>query len=152
MEGFLGTGAPLFSDIVVLIELSIASMLLVGMFAVRRGHVRLHMYIQSSMVLVNIPVVLSWMVPQYLAFVLPDLTEIAGPAYFVPSLMLLAGVAAEALGIYIILVAGTNLVPDRFRFRRYKLVMRSELVLWWTVVLAGLTTYYLWYASGNGLS
>jgi uncharacterized membrane protein YozB (DUF420 family) len=152
MEGFLGTSASFFSDAVVVVELLIATLLIVGMLIVRRGHVRAHMYLQSSMVLVNIPIVLSWMVPQYLALVAPDTSEILEPTYLVPTLMLAAGIVAELLGIYIILVAGTNLVPERFRFRRYKLVMRTELALWWTVVLAGLTTYYLWYAAAAGPS
>ena len=65
--------------------------------------------------------------------------------------MLALGAAAEALGIYIVLVAGTNVVPERFRFRRYKLWMRTELLLWWSVLLLGITTYYVWYL-GAGLS
>jgi hypothetical protein len=99
------------------------------------------------MVLVNIPVVLAWMLPSYLNYVLPGLPQGLGQAdYWVPTLMLVAGVAAEALGIYIILVAATTLVPERFRFRRYKLVMRSELLLWWVVLLTGVSTYYVFFA------
>jgi uncharacterized membrane protein YozB (DUF420 family) len=142
----LGTGAPIAADLVLLFELAVGAMLIVGMFVVRRGHVRLHMYIQSSMVLVNIPVVLLWMAPTYLSGVLPDLRrEFAGPYYLLPTIMLVAGLTAEALGVYIILVAATNLVPERFRFRRYKRWMRTELVLWWTVLLTGVSTYYVWY-------
>jgi uncharacterized membrane protein YozB (DUF420 family) len=146
----LGTAAPLTSDLVVPFEIAIAVMLIVGMFVVRRGHVRAHMLIQSSMVLVNIPLVLVWMVPQYIANVLPDLvTDFPSPAYFVPTVMLVAGAIAEVLGIYIILVAGTNLVPERFRFRRYKVWMRAELTLWWSVIVFGLVTYYFWYVGGS---
>ena len=65
--------------------------------------------------------------------------------------MLFAGATAELLGVYIILVAGTNWVPARFRFRRYKLWMRTELVLWWGVVIAGLTTYWLFFVPGASL-
>ncbi len=137
------------SDLVVPFEIGVAVLLVVGMILVRRGYVRAHMVIQSSMVLVNIPVVLLWMVPQYIAYVLPDLAgEGLEPAYLVPTVMLVAGAAAELLGIYILLVAGTNLVPERFRFRRYKVWMRSELVLWWSVLLFGLVTYYYWYIAG----
>ncbi len=59
--------------------------------------------------------------------------------------MLIAGASAEVLGIYVLLVAGTNWIPERFRFRRYKLWMRAELILWWAVVLAGVATYYTWW-------
>ncbi|HZY69776.1 MAG TPA: DUF420 domain-containing protein [Thermoplasmata archaeon] len=149
MSGILGTGAPSTSDLVLVFEFAVAGMLLVGMFVVRRGAVRWHRLIQSSMVLVNIPVVLLWMLPQYLGSVLPGLPgEIAQPFYLVPTLMLIAGATAEALGVYILLVAGTTWLPERWRFRRYKLWMRTELVLWWSVLVAGVSTYYLWYVSG----
>ncbi|MCI4363160.1 MAG: hypothetical protein L3K13_02510 [Thermoplasmata archaeon] len=147
MGGLIGTGAPSLSDIVLLFELTIAALLLAGIFVVRRGHVRAHMYLQSSVVLVNLPVVLLWMLPQYLSLVLPDLlSEFSSPNYYVPTAMLIAGLLAESLGVFILLVAGTNLIPERFRFRRYKLWMRTEVALWWGVLLLGLSTYYIWYA------
>jgi hypothetical protein len=106
------------------------------------------MLIQSSMVLVNIPVILVLMLPTFQTDVLPGLPGDVGQAFYLwPTLMAFAGVAAEALGVYIILVAGTNLLPDRLRFRRYKLWMRSELILWWIVVLAGVATYYYWWVA-----
>ena len=71
--------------------------------------------------------------------------DIGQQFYWVPTLMLVAGIAAEALGVFILLVAGTNWIPERLRFRRYKLWMRSELLLWWLVVLLGISTYYVWY-------
>jgi hypothetical protein len=43
------------------------------------------------------------------------------------------------------LAAGTNILPQRFRFTRYKLWMRSAVVLWWLVLLLGLATYGRWY-------
>ena len=55
------------------------------------------------------------------------------------------GTVAELLGLYIILVAATKLVPRRLRFDNWKLWMRTELVLWWAVLLIGAGTYYVWY-------
>jgi uncharacterized membrane protein YozB (DUF420 family) len=150
MTSIFAASAPAASDLVAVLEVGIAVLLLVGGLLVRRGHVRAHVIIQSSMVLVNIPIVLVWMVPQYLSYVLPALgSEIAEPSYLLPTIMLGAGAAAEVLGIYIMLVAGTNLVPERFRFRRYKLWMRTELLLWWSVIVFGLLTYYFWYPGGG---
>ncbi len=146
MGALFGTPAPTTSDLVALFEVAVAAALLTGMFAVRAGHIRFHKYLQSSMVLVNIPVVLSWMVPQYLANVLPDLaSEYTQPYYLLPTVALVVGAVAEALGVYILLVAGTNWVPEAWRFRRYKLWMRTELGLWWTIVILGLVIYYVWY-------
>jgi plastocyanin len=55
------------------------------------------------------------------------------------------GTLAELLGLYIVLVAATNLLPESFRFKNYKLWMRTELALWWVVLLFGIGTYYYWY-------
>jgi hypothetical protein len=52
---------------------------------------------------------------------------------------------AELFGLYIVLVAGTNVVPRRLRFQHWKLWMRVELALWWVVLLSGVGTYYAWY-------
>jgi hypothetical protein len=147
MTSFFAINAPFTSDAVLVFEIAVGVVLILGMFLVRRGHVRAHMYIQSSMILVNIPVVLWWMLPTYLRYTLPGIPqELGQAAYWVPTLMLVAGVAAEAVGVYIILVAATTWVPERFRFRSYKLVMRSELILWWVVLLSGISTYYVFFA------
>ncbi len=147
MGGLLVSGAPATADAVLLFELAVGLLLILGMLVVRGGHIRLHMYIQGSMILVNIPVVLVWMVPEYLRYVVPGLPgALAQSVYWVPTLMLAAGAVAEALGIYILLVAGTTLLPERWRFRNYKAWMRTELILWWAVLLTGVATYYLWYA------
>ncbi len=111
MGNLFGTNAPLPSDLVAIVEVAI--LLLVGTWAVRRGHVRFYLYLQSSMVLADLLIVPSWMVPQYVSVVLPDLPkEWASLYYLLPTIMLVAGAAAEALGIYILLVAGTNRVPE----------------------------------------
>jgi hypothetical protein len=47
----------------------------------------------------------------------------------------------EIAGLYILLAAGTNVLPHKFRVNEYKLWMRSLLVLWWLVRLLGLATY-----------
>ncbi|MGC2359643.1 MAG: hypothetical protein WA691_04985 [Thermoplasmata archaeon] len=146
MTGYLPAPTLQLETIVLAVEVTIAGLLFIGMFVVRLGHVRAHRAIQSSMVLLNIPIVLALMVPDYWNYVWPSLPGSLGQSFFLfPTLMLVAGAVAEVLGIYIILVAGTNLVPERFRFRRYKLWMRTELILWWAVVLAGIATYYTWW-------
>lgn len=149
MTDLLGTTAPIAADLVAFVEIAMAVVLVLGAFVVRTGRVRLHRLLQSSVIFVNIPIVLAWMIPHYLTSVLPDLPgELGEPYYLVPTLMLALGAIAEGLGITIVLVAGTNLVPERWRFRRYRLWMRTELVLWWAVVVLGLSTYLVWYSGG----
>ena len=54
---------------------------------------------------------------------------------------------AELFGIYVALVAGTNLLPAKLKFRRWKLWMHFELDLWWLVLLTGVGTYLYWYTA-----
>lgn len=152
MSGLFPPAAPAVADAAAVAEVAMAGLLLVGAILVRQGHVRIHRYLQSAVILVNIPIVFYAMVPPYLQYVAPSIPGGLGHAkVLVPSIMLVAGAAAEILGVYIILVAGTTWIPERFRFRRYKLWMRTELVLWWGVVLAGLTTYWLFFVPSASL-
>ena len=152
MGAIFPTDAPGWSDALLVLEIVLAALLVVGLLLVRRGHVRAHRALQSTVILVNLPLVLYAMVPVYLSSVQPYLgTQWMHPDVWVPTAMLVAGGIAEALGVYIILVAGTNWVPARYRFRSYKLWMRTELALWWAVVLTGLTTYWLFYVPGATL-
>jgi hypothetical protein len=57
------------------------------------------------------------------------------------------GIAAESLGIFITMVVGTKLVPEKLRFHNWKRWMRAELLLWWTTLLSGVATYYMWYGA-----
>lgn len=56
----------------------------------------------------------------------------------------MSGSMAELLGLYILLSAGTKILPASLRFKRWKLWMRIELALWMAVLLSGLGTYVLW--------
>jgi len=55
------------------------------------------------------------------------------------------GMMAELLGLYIVVVASTNVLPAWLRFRNWKRWMRTEFVLWLIVVIRGVGTYYAWY-------
>jgi uncharacterized membrane protein YozB (DUF420 family) len=150
MGEYGATGALSVATLVLVVEFALAASLVVGMFLVRRGYVRWHARIQATVVLGNIPIVGLWMLPAYWGSVLPGLPARLGePFYLFPTLMLAAGVALESLGVYVIMVAGTNLIPERWRFRRYKLVMRTLLGLWWIVLLTGISTYYFWFYAAS---
>ena len=152
MSGWFPARAPAIADVAAVVEVAMAVMLLVGAYLARTGHLRLHRYLQCTVVLANVPIVLYAMVPPYLKYVAPAMPSMWGePNNLVPTIMLVAGALAELLGVYIILVAGTNWIPARFQFRRYKLWMRAELALWWGVVIAGLTTYWLFFVPGASL-
>jgi plastocyanin len=62
------------------------------------------------------------------------------------------GLVVQLLALYVVLAAGTNLLPQRWRFRRYKPWMRSTLALWWLALLLGAATYYVWYVQSSPLA
>jgi hypothetical protein len=52
------------------------------------------------------------------------------------------GTAALLLGAWVVLVAGTPLVPERLRFSNYKRWMRTLLTVWWVAIALGLAVYH----------
>ncbi len=145
MGGFLGTGASFGSDLNLVLQLSMASALGVGMALARRKHYRAHAVCQSAVVLLNVALIARIMLPAFRDGVLPGLpVEVAKPYYSIATLHAAAGGAAQLLGIYIVIAAGTKLLPERLRLSNYRRWMRAELALWWIVVGFGVATYYIW--------
>jgi len=146
--GFLGTAAPRTADIVLLLEMGMGAGLLVGALLARARWYRLHAACQSAIVLLNLAVIVLTMFPTFHSRVLPKLpARIGRPYYTLATTHAALGSLAELLGLYILLAAGTNLLPTRFRITRYKLWMRSVLLLWWIVLLLGIATYARWYVA-----
>lgn len=146
MNGFLGTGATFRADLNLVVQIAMGLMLLVGMFLARKYNYRAHKYCQSSVMILNLVMIFLIMVPSFHKQVQPQVPGGLNEAYYaVPYVHALLGTAAELLGLYIVLVAATQLVPKKLRFKRYKPWMRTELALWWIVILIGIGTYYVWY-------
>jgi len=145
-EGFLGTAAPRYADVVVLLEISMGVALLIGAVLARMRWIRLHAWCQSVIVLLNLVVIVLIMVPSFHVHVSPKIPLKLGKAYYALATAHGAlGSVTEIAGLYILLAAGTNILPHNFRVTEYKLWMRSVLVLWWLVLLLGLATYGRWY-------
>jgi len=120
--------------------------LLVGARLARKGRFRQHAWCQSVIVLLNLAVIAVMMIPSFRVHVLPRIPAKLGKAYYALATMHAAlGTVTELAGLYILLSAGTNLLPQRFRITKYKAWMRTVLVLWWLVLLLGLATYARWY-------
>lgn len=143
--GFLGTGARLGSDVNLVVQLLMGFVLVLGMAIARRGMYRAHAICQSSVVLLNLLLIASIMLPPFARDIVPGLPRRLDQAYyFLPTLHAVLGAAAELLGLYILVRAGTKWLPERLCFRNYKLWMRTTLALWWSVILLGIATYYVW--------
>ena len=145
-QGFLGTAAPFCADLVLVLEIGMALALLLGAYLARTRRYRSHAVCQSSVVILNL-IVIAWvMVPSFGDRVLPKIPEKLGRTYYsVATAHALVGSIAEIGGLYILIAAGTRILPERVRLSRYKLWMRTILGLWWAVVLLGFATYVRWY-------
>jgi len=145
-EGFLGTAAPFYADMTLLIEAAMGVGLLIGALLARLGRFRQHAYCQSVVVLLNLALIVLMMIPSFRVHVSPRIPLRLGKAYYALATAHAAlGSVTEVAGLYILLAAGTSVLPHKFRITKYKAWMRTVLVLWWLVLLLGLATYARWY-------
>ena len=145
-QGFLATAAPLYADVVLLLEIGMAFMLLVGAFLARIRKYHWHALCQSAVVLLNLAVILTVMVPAFHPSILLKLPDRSVASfYLLSSVHAVLGISAEVAALYILLAAGTRALPERLRFRNYKFWMRCALFLWWSALLLGVATYFRWY-------
>jgi uncharacterized membrane protein YozB (DUF420 family) len=148
MKGFLETWASFSADLNLVIQIAMGIALLVGTFLARAKRYAAHGVCQAAVLILNLPMIGLVMWPSLHVRVLPQLSRHFGKRYYaVAAAHGVLGALAEVLGLYILLVAGTNILPRTWRFQRWKLCMRIELALWWVVLLSGIGTYYVWYAA-----
>ena len=120
--------------------------LLFGAWLARAKRHRQHAWCQSAVVILNLAVIAATMAPSFHAQVLPRIPAKLSRPYFAWATVHAAlGSVTELAALYILLAAGTRLLPERMRITRYKLWMRTVLALWWFVLLLGFATYALWY-------
>ena len=112
----------------------------------RNGRFRRHAWCQSIIVLLNLAVVAVMMIPSFRAQVRPRISAKLGKAYYALSRAhAVLGTLTEVTRLYILPSAGTNVLPEKVRITKYKVWMRSVLLLWWAVPLLGFATYVRWY-------
>ena len=120
--------------------------LIIGMVLARRQRYRSHAWCQSTVVVLNLIVIALVMAPSFRSQVASKIPARLGrPFYAVATAHAVVGCIAELLGVYIVLAAGTNILPGKLRLVRYKRWMRTALVIWWLALLLGVATYVRWY-------
>jgi uncharacterized membrane protein YozB (DUF420 family) len=148
MKGFLGTGAPFGADLNLVVQLIMGLALIAGVLLAKQKRYTAHGICQTTVLLLNLLMIGLVMWPSFQQQVKPALSKVLHKWYYeAATIHALLGIAAELLGLYIVIVAGTNLVPQRLRFKRWKLWMRTELVLWAIVLVSGVGTYCAWYVA-----
>jgi uncharacterized membrane protein YozB (DUF420 family) len=145
-EIFLETAAPPAANVVVVLEIGMGLSLLVGGWLARKRRFRQHAWCQSTVVLLNLAVIVVMMIPSFRIHVLPRIPARLGKTYYTLATAHAAlGTVTELAGLYILLSAGTSVLPEKLRITKYKAWMRTVLVLWWVVLLLGFATYGRWY-------
>jgi hypothetical protein len=148
-EGFLGTAAPFYADLVLVVELSMGVALLGGALFARARKFRAHAWCQSVVVVLNAGVIALAMMPSVQQRVTPGIPLKLGKSFYALATTHAAfGAVVECAALYILLAAGTTLMPEKLRLTRYKLWMRAVLFSWWAVILIGVATYARWYIPG----
>jgi uncharacterized membrane protein YozB (DUF420 family) len=146
IQVFLETAAPRAVNVVLVLEIAMGLGLLLGACLARKRRFRQHACCQSAIVLLNLAVVAMMMIPSFRVHVLPKVPAKLGKAYYALATTHGAfGAVTELAGLYILVSAGTSVLPEKLRITRYKVWMRSVLVLWWVVLLLGMATYTRWY-------
>jgi uncharacterized membrane protein YozB (DUF420 family) len=131
---------------VLLVEAAMGMALLAGAVLARRRRYRAHAWCQSAVVLLNLVVIGFAMAPSFYTQLAPKIPQAMRKSYYAIAAGHAAlGVIAEVAGLYIILAAGTRVLPKRLRLTNYRAWMRATLVLWWVVLLLGVATYVRWY-------
>jgi hypothetical protein len=113
--------------------------LLVGALLARRRRFREHAWCQSLIVLLNFVVIVLTMLPSFRVHVSPRIPIKLGKSYYaLATAHATLGSMTEILPLYILLAAGTGVLPEKIRITKYQAWMRTVLVLWWFALLLGL--------------
>jgi uncharacterized membrane protein YozB (DUF420 family) len=147
-KGFLGAGATFGADLNLVVQLIMGVALIAGARLAKQKRYRAHGICQTTVLLLNLLMIGVVMWPSFQQQVEPALSKTLHKWYYEAAIIHAAlGITAELLGLYIVIVAGTNVLPQWLRFKHWTWWMRTELVLWVIVLLSGVGTYCAWYVA-----
>lgn len=143
--GIFGTRANLWSDINLIAQFVLLTGLGVGYFLARSGNITAHQYNQTTWVFFNLVLTVFIMIVAYYENVVPGLPGNLRQAHaLVSTIHGLLGLTAIFCGLYLILRMN-KWIPERWRIKWWKRLMRITLGLYWLVGLLGLALYYVWF-------
>ena len=144
--GFLGGDAPLSADLNLVVQATMGGALVAGACLARQKLYKAHAVCQTSVLVLNLGIIGLVMWPSFLQQVIPARARAFHKWYYQAAIIHgVLGAIAEVVGIYIVAVAGTKIIPKRFQFISWKWWMRAELVLWMVVLVSGAGAYCAWY-------
>jgi uncharacterized membrane protein YozB (DUF420 family) len=147
-KGFIGAGATFGADLNLVVQLIMGVALIAGAYLAKHKRYKAHGICQTTVLVLNLFMIGLVMGPSFQQQVKPMLFKGLHKWYYeVAMVHAVLGTTAELLGLYIVIVAGTNVLPQWLRFKHWKWWMRTELALWTIVLLSGIGTYCAWYVA-----
>jgi uncharacterized membrane protein YozB (DUF420 family) len=145
--GFIGTAANFAADMTLLLSMLVAVILTLGVVMALRKKYKVHRWLQTTAVILNVILVLWLMILPYRDFIAPGIPEKLGEQfYFVTTLHAFVGFFAFTLGVFVAL-RGNELMIERLKFNNYKLFMRISYGLYMATTLLGIWVYIAWFVT-----
>ena len=132
----------LSSKIVLWIQIGVAIMLAVGAVFAKFRWYRAHGICQSAAYLATLLTTALWMIPVFAKFYAPNLVKPGRDDLIVTGHAAL-GTITLLLATWVVLVAGTSIVPTRWRFSNFRAWMRTLITLWWSTTALVIWTYWV---------
>jgi uncharacterized membrane protein YozB (DUF420 family) len=146
--GFLGTNAPVRSDISLVLIMITAIMFTIGWRLALRKQYEAHRWIQTCAAILNAVVVLLAMINVFIVYIVPGIPDkLFQGSYGATALHGLVGTIGLVLGLFVVLRAN-NLVPKPLQFNNYKLFMRTSYAIYMLATLLGIVVYIMAYIIG----
>jgi uncharacterized membrane protein YozB (DUF420 family) len=139
--GFLGAGAPLYSDLSLLLILLSAGLFTWGWRLAARRRYDSHRWVQTTAATLNALVVLSVMTVSFVKYILPGVPgKLLEGSYGVTTLHAMIGATGLMLGIFVAIRANRR-IPKRLPFKNVRQTMRVSYALYMASTLLGVVVY-----------
>jgi uncharacterized membrane protein YozB (DUF420 family) len=139
--GFLGAGAPLYSDLSLLLILLAAGLFTWGWRLAAHRHYEAHRWVQTSAATLNAIVVLSVMIASFAKYILPGLPgKLLEGSYGVTTVHAIVGAFGLILGVFVVIRANRR-IPKRLAFKNARRLMRISYSLYMASTFLGVVVY-----------
>ena len=106
-----------------------------------RKNFKTHRWLQTGSAILNTIVVLIVMIASFIIYILPGIPgKLLEGTYGITTVHAIIGAMGLLLGLFVVLRAN-GMLPNRFRFKNYKLFMRASYVLYMLATLIGVIVY-----------
>lgn len=139
----VGNTPPLGSDLNLLFQSAIFLLVLTGFIFARRARYDIHEKWMFSAIVLVASSFFVWMAPSYIRNFNLVLSDFYSPGVIITNIHVILGTATGTLALYIITRMKLDL-PERFKVKRIRRLMRTTFTLW-TFTFSFGVLFYIWY-------